>query len=122
MAERFKLAVMSDYAELDALSTDELRRRAFDMAKNRRDPGFFWELVRLLPHADDVERLDNSSGSIGSAIEDAVGMWREFTKHEYGGNEPVVRAAFIEYVLAHEAEGSSARHNPGEPVDQKTEK
>jgi hypothetical protein len=85
-------------AELDALPTEELRRRAFARAIERRDAAFFWSLLRHLPHADDAEELDASLGAVGASVEDAVALWREFTGHGYGDAEPLLRAAFIDYL------------------------
>ena len=85
-------------ADLDALSTEELRERAFSRARHRLDLGFFYGLVRHLPHADDAEQLDGSTGSFGASVDDAIGLWREFTGHAYGDQEPVIRAAFIDYL------------------------
>lgn len=90
-----------EFAALDAMSTDELREKAFAKARRRMDIGFFWRLVRVLPHADDMEQLDASMGSIGASVEDAIDLWREFTGHDYGDHEPVIRAAFIDYLLKH---------------------
>jgi hypothetical protein len=87
-------------AELDALSTEELRKRAFAQASARHDIRFFWSLLRHLPHADDTEDLDASLGAPGASIEDAFALWREFTGHGYGDAEPLVRAAFIDYLGA----------------------
>jgi hypothetical protein len=87
-------------AELDALSTEELRRRAFALARERRDVGFFWSLLQRLPHADDTEELDASLGAVGASVDDAVALWREFTGHGYGESEPLLRAAFIDYLVA----------------------
>jgi hypothetical protein len=85
-------------AELDALPTDELRRRAFARATERHDVGFFWSILRHLPHADDTADLDASLGAPGASIEDAFALWREFTGHGYGDSEPLLRAAFIDYL------------------------
>ena len=85
-------------AELDGLPTEELRRRAFALARERRDVGFFWSVLRHLPHADDTEELDASLGAVGASIDDAVALWREFTGHGYGESEPLLRAAFIDYL------------------------
>jgi hypothetical protein len=85
-------------AELDMLSTEELRKRAFALARERRDLGFFWSVLRHLPHADDAEELDASLGAVGASIDDAVALWREFTGHGYGDSEPLLRAAFIDYL------------------------
>jgi hypothetical protein len=86
------------FAELDALSTEELRERAFALARERHDVGFFWSVLRHLPHADDAEELDGSLGSYGASVDDAVALWREFTGHGYGDAEPLLRAAFIDYL------------------------
>jgi hypothetical protein len=88
----------SGFDELDALSTEELRERAFALARGRRDLGFFWSVLRHLPHADDAEELDGSLGAYGASIDDAVALWREFTGHGYAEAEPLLRAAFIDYL------------------------
>jgi hypothetical protein len=86
-------------ADLDGLPTEELRRRAFTLARERRDLPFFWSVLRHLPHADDAEELDASLGAVGASIDDAVALWREFTGHGgYGDREPLLRAAFIDYL------------------------
>jgi len=88
-------------AELDALPTEELRARAFAVARDRLDVGFFWSILRHLPHADDTESLDASLGAVGASVDDAVALWREFTGHGYGDSEPLLRAAFIDYLARH---------------------
>jgi hypothetical protein len=97
------------FAELDRLSTEELRSRAFALARRRGDVRFFWDLFRHLPHADEAERLDNSTGAIAATVDDAVGLWREWTGHEYGEQEPLIRAALLDYVLEHEDEDEASR-------------
>jgi hypothetical protein len=92
---------VTEFAELDALTTDELRERAFVKAKEERDLGFFWGLFRHLPNADEPQESDLAD--VGGAIEDAVQLWREFTKHEYGSNEPLIRANFIDYLSKSES-------------------
>jgi hypothetical protein len=86
------------FAELDQLSTEDLRERAFALARERRDIGFFWSVLRHLPHADDAEELDGSLGSYGASVDDAVALWRELTGHGYAEAEPLLRAAFIDYL------------------------
>lgn len=90
------------FAELDALATEELRERAFALARERHDLGFFWSVLQLLPHADDAEVLDGSLGSFGASVDDAVALWREFTGHGYGEKEPLLRAQFIDYLTRHQ--------------------
>ena len=85
-------------AEWDGLSTEELRKRAFAQAIERHDVGFFWSVLRHLPHAEETEELDASLGAVGASVDDAVALWREFTGHGYGNAEPLLRAAFIDYL------------------------
>lgn len=92
----------SDFKSLDALPTEELRERAFALATQRRDVKFFWSVLRHLPHADDAESLDASLGAYGASVDDAVALWREFQgRSGYGENEPLLRAAFIDYLATH---------------------
>lgn len=85
-------------AELDALPTDELRERAFGLARERRDLGFFWGLFTHVPHGHE-DNHDGWLGSLAATIDDAVGLWGEVTGHDYGAAEPLLRAAFIDYLL-----------------------
>ncbi|MER7002273.1 hypothetical protein ABT297_04385 [Dactylosporangium sp. NPDC000555] len=87
-------------AQLDALPTDELRDRAFALARQRRDIKFFWDLFTHVTHSDDNTQ-DGWIGSLDASIDDAVALWREVTGHHYGDAEPLVRAAFIDYIMQH---------------------
>jgi hypothetical protein len=93
-----------EFDTLDALDTEDLRERAFKLARDRHDVSFFVSVIRHLPHADDAEALDGSLGSFGASISDLVSLWREFTGHGYGDQEPLLRAAFIDYLMAPGAE------------------
>lgn len=87
------------FAELDALSTEELRERAFTLAKERHDVRFFWDVLQHLPSADDAEGLDASMGAYGASVDEAVALWRELDGEDLGDAEPLLRAAFIDYLL-----------------------
>lgn len=89
------------FGELDALSTEELRERAFAVARDHRDVGFFWSVLRHLPNADEAAALDGAPNSVGPTIDEAVALWRELTGHGYDESEPLLRAAFIDYLLRH---------------------
>ncbi|MEP6696050.1 MAG: hypothetical protein ABJA34_04125 [Pseudonocardiales bacterium] len=89
-------------SEYDALSTEELRHRAFDLAGGRHDVRFLWGLFKHLPHSPDTEAIDGSTGSFGLTVDDAVALWKEWTGHQYGSHEPLVRAAFIDYLMEHD--------------------
>jgi hypothetical protein len=85
-------------AELDALPTAELQERAFHRARERRDVGFF---VSLFEHLPTGETGEDGSFGLQSTVDDAVAAWKDATHHEYGAEEPLVRAAFIDYLLKH---------------------
>jgi hypothetical protein len=103
-ADGDKSAATASFEELSALPTEELRQRAFALAKQRHDLGFFWDLLQRLPHSDDAEQLDGSPNSIGPTLDDALELWREFTGHGYGESEPLLRAAFIDYLMSNSAD------------------
>jgi len=84
--------------ELDQLSTEELRRRAFDRAENKRDVAFFWDLLRHLPPTESVAAEDGSAGNITGGITEAVEAVRELFGADLGDSEPLVRARFIDYL------------------------
>ncbi|RKR89621.1 hypothetical protein BDK92_3976 [Micromonospora pisi] len=93
----------SEFAQLDALSTEELRERAFARARERLDVGFFWSVLRHLPNADEATILDGSPNSVGPTVDEAVALWRQLTGHGYADpdTEPLLRAAFIDYLQRH---------------------
>ena len=43
-----------DFAALDALTTAELRERAFDKADHAHDVAFFWDLVKHLRGSEEI--------------------------------------------------------------------
>ena len=89
------------FAELDALPTEELRERAFAKAREQHDLGFFWSVFKHLPDSDEASSLDGAPNTIGPTIEEAVALLRELTGHGYGEQEPLLRAAFIDYLQKH---------------------
>ena len=84
--------------ELDQLSTEELRQRAFDRAEHHHDVGFFWDLIKHLPSADDIATEDASSGHITGGITEAIDVVRELMGRGLGDTEPLLRARFIDYL------------------------
>jgi hypothetical protein len=87
------------FDQLDQHSTEELREQAFALARERRDVGFFWSVLRHLPNADEATVLDGAPNSVGPIIDEANALWRELTGHGYEEAEPLLRAAFIDYLL-----------------------
>ncbi|WP_372443206.1 hypothetical protein [Actinoplanes teichomyceticus] len=86
------------FAELDALPTEELRERAFAKAREQRDVRFFWSVLKHLPDADEAASLDGAPHSIGPTVDEAVALWRELEGRDLGAHEPLLRAAFIDYL------------------------
>ncbi|MGI8535274.1 MAG: hypothetical protein ACR2K2_02035 [Mycobacteriales bacterium] len=85
--------------DLDTLSTDELRQRAFDKAEQAKDRGFFWELVKHMRGAQAIAAEDGSSGGITGSISEAVHVVRELMgKEPLGADEPLLRARFLDYL------------------------
>ena len=85
--------------DLDALTTEELRSRAFDKAQGAHDLRFFWDLVRHLRGARAIAGEDGSSGAITGTIAEAVELVRELTGHApLGEDEPLLRARFLDYL------------------------
>ena len=89
------------FAELDQLPTDELRQRAFAVARERHDVRFFWSVLRHLPNADEAAALDGAPNSVGPTVDEAAALWRELTGHGYEESAPLLRAAFIDYLMKH---------------------
>ncbi len=84
--------------DLYALSTEELRRRAFDKAEAARDIGFFWDLVKHLRASRAIAGEDGSSGAITGSLAEAVVLVRELMGKDLGDDEPLVRARFLDYL------------------------
>ena len=92
--------------ELDALPTETLRQQAFRLAEHNHDVRWFWDLVRHLPTTVGAASEDGSAGSIAGSIVEVIGLFGNLTGHGYGESEPLLRAAFIDYLRTH----------PGEPA------
>jgi hypothetical protein len=89
---------MPSFAELDALPTEELRERAFAKAREKHDVRFFWSVLKHLPDADEAAALDGAPNSIGPTVDEAVALFRELEGRNLGEQEPLLRAAFIDYL------------------------
>jgi len=85
-------------AELEALTTEELRRKAFSAAEHRLDIGFFYDLLKHLPASAEVAR-DDSFTSAAAGVSDVLELFREFRGDNLGESEPMIRAKFVDYLL-----------------------
>jgi hypothetical protein len=85
-------------AELEALSTDELRKRAFAAAERARDIGFLWELVTHLRASESVGSDDGSAGGLGESITGVIELVERLLGSHDGSLEPLLRARYISYL------------------------
>lgn len=86
-------------AELDALTTDELRERALHKAREDKDAGFVWEIARHMRGARAIAGEDGSSGAITGTITEAVQIVQELRgKAPLAEDEPLLRARFLDYL------------------------
>ncbi len=89
------------FAQLDALSTEELRQRAFKLAEHKHDVGFFWDVIKHLPESAALASEDGSMGNITGSLVETIQAARElFGGHldQLGAAEPLLRAKFIDYL------------------------
>jgi hypothetical protein len=92
------LPVVPDtFQELDALPTAELRHRAFRLARERHDLKFFWDLMRMIPAADEAEgRPDKLATEV-----EGIRTWLDgFLTPEHELLE-AMRPVFIDYLSNH---------------------
>jgi hypothetical protein len=85
-------------SELDQLSTQDLRERAFARAEHKRDVGFFWDLVKHLRATEDFSSDDGSAGGLGGSITGVVELVNELLGNHDGSLEPLLRARYIDYI------------------------
>jgi hypothetical protein len=88
------------FAELDAMSTPELRQRAFAAAEHRRDVGFFWDLVKHLRGSEEFGSDDGSAGGLGESISGVIDVVNELLGNDDGALEPLLRARYIDYLTS----------------------
>ncbi len=84
--------------DLDALSTSELRERAFAKAEHDRDLAFFWDLVKHLGASESLAADDGSAGGLGESISGAIELVGELLGRHDGSMEPMLRARYLEYL------------------------
>lgn len=84
--------------DLDALTTDDLRRRAFDKAQAAHDLHFFWDLTKHLRASRALAAEDGSTGGITGSLAELVDLARELLGKGLGDDEPLLRARFLDYL------------------------
>ncbi len=85
-------------ADLHQLSTEELRKQAFDKAQSSHDLGFFWDLAKHMRGARAIAGEDGSGGGITGTLTELVDLARELMGKDLGDDEPLLRARFVDYL------------------------
>ncbi len=93
---------MTTQADLESLTTEELRQRAFDLAKQRHDFHFFWDLAKHVPAAGEAA-TDDGFTAPGASISDLIELFRELRGEHLGAAEPMLRAHFLGYLTERSA-------------------
>jgi hypothetical protein len=84
--------------DLDDLSTEQLRQKAFHKAYDAHDRAFFWDLTTHLRGARVIAGEDGSAGGITGTLAELVDLGRELLGKGLGDDEPLVRARFLDYL------------------------
>lgn len=90
--------VTPDGVKLDELPSTELHRRAMDLARERRDVAFLWELLRAIPAAA------AATGEVDRAEFDlfhGLSLLEEFTHAGEGEVGEALRPLYIDYLAEH---------------------
>jgi hypothetical protein len=89
---------MSTFADLDRLSSAELRDRAVQRAEHHLDVAFFWRLLEAIPAAQAAKGdLDEADADVQSARALLVDTLRD----DDGQLLEAMRPVFIEYLAEH---------------------
>ena len=86
--------------DLEQLSTEALRKRAFEKAQSAHDLGFFWDLTKHLRASRALAAEDGSGGGITGTLAELVELARELMGKGLGDDESLVRARFLDYLRA----------------------
>jgi len=90
---------MADDIVLEDLPYDELRDRAFAIAEESHDYGFFVDLFRHTPAMHDASDEGGSLGDISGSLVETIRAARQvFSGESVGDLEPLFRARFATYI------------------------
>jgi hypothetical protein len=84
--------------ELSQLPTEQLRRRAFELAEQRHDVGFFWDLIKHLPGGESMSADDGSLGGLSEGLSGAIALATHRLGEHETALEPLLRARYINYL------------------------
>ncbi|MBR8745333.1 hypothetical protein [Nocardiopsis sp. MG754419] len=91
------------------ISTDDLRERAVDLARQRWDVRFFWKLLGLIPAAEAAAGNTNASEA---SVAQASGLLYEALSAESDPNvQEAMRPVYIQYLVDHDAAPETQNQN-----------
>jgi hypothetical protein len=90
---------MPSNEELERLSTKELHDRAFGLARDRLDVGFFWNLLEAVPAVEAAAgHRDEAEADVLSFAQRVQDLVSPDTTEEADAFRPI----YVEYLLEHE--------------------
>ena len=93
---------MSDEVVLEDLPYEELKHRALDLAHQRHDVKFLFELVAHTPAVRATADEGGSLGDFTGSVAESISAAREiFGSESVGDSEPLFRARFATYIREH---------------------
>jgi len=92
---------MTDFDDLDALSSRELHDLAVHRARHHLDVGFLWELLRALPAGEAVaghpDHAQSDALKLSALVGDAIDA-------DDSGIEDALRPLYLDYLTKHRAD------------------
>ena len=90
---------MTTIEELEKLSIDELQERAFRVARQRLDVGFFWNLLKAVPAAEAAAgHMDEAQQDVMSLAQRVNDLLNPDSPEEADALRPI----YVQYLLEHE--------------------
>ena len=94
---------MTTRQELEGLPTDQLYHRAVGVAKRHLDVGFFWDLLKALPVAEEMIGDDERSKT---DIRRPLALLNDLLYDaDSGPLGEALRPVYVDYLLEHEGAG-----------------
>jgi hypothetical protein len=101
--------VAEEFEELEKLSSKELRHRAFELARKRRDAKFFWNVMKMIPASESAE----GQPELHMAEVESSRLWLlEFFRPGHH-LEDAMRPIFIDYIETYGAGGPAGYRASG---------
>ncbi|MFJ9558411.1 hypothetical protein ACIRPH_31775 [Nocardiopsis sp. NPDC101807] len=95
-----------DAAEFDRTSTEDLRDRAVELARQRWDLRFFWRLLGLVPAAEAAAGNDGASEASVAQLSGFV--YEALSAETDPGVQEALRPVYVQYLLDHGEEAGDA--------------